>query len=98
MKNTFKIKSFDDYHEIYPYSQGEKSEKGIELGCFPPKTGGYFRYFAVIYKGRKPSVEKVLIHLKKLTHPGKFVHYRTSEDIGVSWKEIESEVKENYCN
>ena len=56
----WKIKSFDDYHEIGCYIKHSKIKiKGIELGCFPEKgNNGICRYFAVFYTGQKRNLLK----------------------------------------
>ncbi len=93
-KNNFKIKHFDDYHEIF-----SKTYKYLELGCFPAiEDYGYNRYFGLFFKGRKPSLDKVMRSLiKKVslnTETKKNVHYRTLEEIGITLKELKQEVKE----
>lgn len=91
MKNTFHIKHFDDYHEIR-----SKTFKSIELGCFPTKDGfGYNRYFGLFFKGRKPSLQKVLSSLqKKIPLNTVSIHYRTKEEIPeVTLEDLEYEVK-----
>jgi hypothetical protein len=90
MKTNFYIKHFDDYHEIR-----DNEYKSVELGCFPPKRGnyGYFRYFGLFYKGKRPSFETVFPEIKKLVYTGSFIHYRTSEDITVTEKDLKRELK-----
>lgn len=88
-KTPFKIKHFDDYHEI-------RSEtcKSIELGCFPVEDYGYCRYFGLFYKGTKPSLDQVMASLKKKVSFGEFYHYRGGEhDIGITLKDLEKEVR-----
>ena len=63
----FVIKSFDDYHEI---DFAQKGWKSCELGCFRPKSGyDYNRYFAVFWKGRKPTKDQINNSLKEKIHP-----------------------------
>lgn len=59
-----RIQSFCDYHEI-PDARKHR-EKAIELGCFPPKKGGAFRYFGLFYKGGLPSIDTVYEALKDM--------------------------------
>jgi hypothetical protein len=92
-KIEFKILDFDDYHSIH-----SEHYKTIELGCFPPKNGGYFRYYGVFYKGRKPSIEKVMKVLDRKLKYGSFIHDRSNEEIGVTREDVLSEVKINLKN
>lgn len=89
-KAPFMIKHFDDYHEIR-----SNTHKTIELGCFPTKDYGYFRYFGLFYKSAKPTYEQVLQSIKSKVKFGEFVHYRgDGEDIGIQFDdEFKKEIK-----
>ena len=52
--SNWKIKTFDDYHEIY-----SQNLKTIELGCWPEKGCSYYRYFGLFYSGRKPALKQL---------------------------------------
>lgn len=52
-----RIQAFVDYHEIDDARQHRES--AIELGAFPPKRGGAFKYYGLFYKGKRPSVDTV---------------------------------------
>lgn len=89
--STFFIKHFDDYHEIR-----SKTHKYIELGCFPPKKDnpGYCRYFGLFWKGRKPSIAKVIASLKKkIDLSGENRHYFSNVDISINLKDLTEEVQ-----
>lgn len=89
MKSSFSIRHFNDYHEIY-----SNTLNTIELGCFPVEEYGYCRYFGLFYKGRKPSLKKVMASIKKKVDFGEVAHYRTGHDIGITLSDLEYEVKE----
>lgn len=59
-----RIQAFIDYHEIEDARQYRES--AIELGCFPPKHGGAFKYYGLFYKGGRPSVNTVYEKLKNM--------------------------------
>ena len=65
---NYKIRHFRDYHEIQ-----SKTYKTLELGCFPTKGYGYFRYYGLFWKGRVPSIDKILQSLNKKVMFGTFV-------------------------
>jgi hypothetical protein len=90
MNSKFTIKHFDDYHEIQ-----SETQNCIELGCFPPKRTdyGYFRYFGLFYKGRKPSFNAVMEKMRRLVYVGQYQHHRTGDEIGITAKDLENEVK-----
>lgn len=86
---NYYIKHFSDYHEIQ-----DDEYKCVELGCFPPKRSYDFcRYYGLFYKGRRPSFKTIFPKMKKLVHIGYFCHYRTGDDIGITEKELKSELK-----
>lgn len=87
-KSNFKIKHFDDYHSIY-----SDTYKTVELGCFPVEEFGYSRYFGLFYKGRKPSLKKILSSLKKKVCYESINHYITEYYIGITLEELEEEVR-----
>ena len=95
-KSSFMIKHFDDYHEIR-----SKTHKYIELGCFPSKDEayGYNRYFGLFFKGKQPSIKRVVSSiLKKVqcdTETFHSTHYRTGLRIGISKEELIQEVKDS---
>lgn len=91
MKNRFYIKHYRDYHEI----EAPEGYQAIELGCFPNDDAGCCRYFGLYYKGRKPSLARVLNSLLKKVDLGEFFHYRTDNDIGITKKDLIEEVKSN---
>ena len=62
MKNTFYIKSFDDYHDIFDH---DPNSKRIELGCYPERKYDYNRYFGLFYKGKKPKTGPVIERMKR---------------------------------
>jgi len=70
MPQTWSIKDFDDYHEITENTPA--GWKSVELGCFPVMKYGYCRYFGLFYKGRKPSVAKIMGILLQRVYIGEF--------------------------
>ena len=86
-----RIKCYDDYHEI----QDTKVCKSIELGCFPTKDGLYAKYFGLYYNKKlpKPSFKEIKNSLYDKVQFGKFVHYRTGKDIGVTEEYVEEQVR-----
>lgn len=94
MKNKWYIKHFDDYHSIR-----SKSYKYQELGCFPTKEDfGYNRYFGLFFKGKRPTLKKIL---KSLSRKVQFdndeyqsIHYRTGKDIGITKDDFIYEISE----
>ena len=56
------IQHFADYHDIRGDdvidSEGEFT--AIELGCFPVPEFNCHRYFGLFFRGRRPSVEKIV--------------------------------------
>jgi hypothetical protein len=89
----FYIKHFNDYHQIQ-----DDEYKSIELGCFPPKNGdyGYFRYFGLFYKGRKPSFKTVFSLMKERVYLGSFYHYRgNNEDIGINENDLKTQLQKS---
>lgn len=95
MKNRFYIKSFDDYHEIE-----SKTYNTIEFGCFPDKNHlSYNRYFGLFYKGKIPNFSKIINNLKnKIEFDKEIIHYYTGENIGITLKQLEQEIKEVLKN
>jgi hypothetical protein len=87
-----KIKIFNDYHEI----QDTKACYSIELGCFPPKGGECYKYFALFYNKKlsKPKYEDVKKNLFKKIDFGDFIHYRTGKNISISQEEVEKCVRD----
>lgn len=84
----FRIRSFDDYHEIVA-----KGLKAVELGCFPQKGYDYCRYFGLFYKGRRPSFAQVWPRLRRRIDFGPVLHGYTGDDISIDEKEVIREVK-----
>jgi hypothetical protein len=91
--NKFYIKHFNDYHDIE--SETYKCE---ELGCYPAKNfdGGYNRYFGLFWKGRKPSLKKVVASMLRKVDFSENEHYFTGDDISITKADLISELKENW--
>ncbi len=95
-KNTFYIRHFDDYHEIV-----SKTHKYLELGCFFIEEYGYCRYFGLFFKGKKPSLSRVMNSLKKKVtiknekENSYCSHYFSGKDVGHTYEELIHEVKES---
>lgn len=93
-QNKFFIKHFDDYHEI-----SSKTHKYLELGCFFVDEYGYCRYFGLFYKGKRPSLSKIMNSLKRKVcikdKETNTCHYYTGEDVGLTFEDLLYEVKES---
>ena len=83
--SKFVIKSYDDYHEI-------EDEGGLELGCFTAIGFNYRRYFGLFYKGKKPTIDKVMKVLALYVDYGCVLSH-TRRDISNSREEVEWEVR-----
>ena len=61
------------YINIKYFNDRPDNFKSVELGCFPPKDGdGYFRYFVLFYKGKRPSFKTIFPLMKKRVYIGNF--------------------------
>ena len=95
MKPNFKIKHFDDYHEIPMHFHNQrKFNHYLELGCFPCKriNYGYFRYFGLFYNGRRPSLKTLMKKIDNVVYYGYPRHWH-EEDSYTSKSEVEKEIK-----
>jgi len=56
------IKVCDDYHEIRgdDIFNDEGDFSAIELGCYPHKHCSCDMYFGLFFRGRKPSLDKII--------------------------------------
>lgn len=91
-KSIFKIQHFEDYHEIRDYA---KNYKSMELGCFPVEDHGYCRYFGLFYKGKLPSLERIIKSIKKKINFSPINHYATGEDISINLPTVIEEIKQS---
>lgn len=93
MSKTFYIKSFDDYHLI----EDSKNYNSIELGCFPPKRGGWYKDFGLFYKKDSgiPSFEEVKDDLFKKVSLTTFINSNTGKESIITKEEVENRIKDS---
>lgn len=86
----FKIKFYDDYHEIKP----TKSMNVIELGCFPAKNTPYCMYFALYFSksSKPPSFSIIQRSLYSKINFNAINHFYTNKNISLSQAEVKSQV------
>lgn len=85
--NQWFVKHFNDYHDIQ-----SETYKTLELGCFPVKDYGYCRYFGLFYKGKMPSIDKVLERVWRYVEKGEVRHYYTGQDISFDKNQVRNEI------
>lgn len=89
----FRIKHFIDYHFI----EDTKTYNAIEIGCFPPKNGGFCEYFGLYYKKGtpQPTFDQIKNSLFRKIDFGYVEHVLSGMDISTSKQEVEKEVKKH---
>jgi len=92
-KYNFRVTSYPDYHDIGYYAR--KDEKYLELPCWPDRYGQY-RYFAVYWKGRKPSCKAVLERVKRKAVFCDYVQdCETDEDVSLCKKFAKRDLRDS---
>jgi len=89
----FFVKQFGDYHDISIDPLCREGYKTKEIGCFPVELHGCCRYFALFYKGKKPTLKDVLSKVFEIVAIGEFRHFRTGMDIGYTKEAVENKVR-----